>query len=224
MQATLIQSHSRNNLMLKLDRYFSSGNKATLGIVVSHLDINVKPAIKLLQSHGCQSFGAVRFNNLFPHYVTESNTRRCLVLLLNIPKTDFKVRTFSARNKSNFVLGLELAASAKITYQNPGLIVFGSGLSLNEENVIEGLYQAGITQIDNLFKNKNIGFHNAFSFDANELIEYGITALIYDADKHDLNLLPTIDPGENTNTKTIKRSNSITDSNYAINNYKLNLS
>ena len=79
---------------------------------------------------GCTSSGEIANSNAFEESIT--------VMLFDLPKETFKIKTFDGVDKTSFQLGQEVATWAKSIFATPALLLLSAGLQADGEAIVRG--------------------------------------------------------------------------------------
>lgn len=214
IKGKLIKANTLQLLSMKIKDYYMSGHQTNLAIFSSTLNFKISNLYKEISNLGFDIFGSITFNNMVPESLGLNSNKSTLMMLIDAPKNSFRIRYFSASHISDDRLGQEIGASANVTFKNTGIILLGSGLSLNSSEIENGIYKTSMIKATNPFSLPDSNYQNAFVFTNDNISEYGILALFYNKDLIDLSNLPKIgisqyDSDLNIHEKNLEKATSI---------------
>lgn len=181
MQSKSIAVFSIEELKTKLTDLLNTNFKPTVAVSFSSPDFNFREVGEVFKENqialiGCTTSGEI----LNQKTLTDSLT----FLLLEINPNHFKIFHQAYENKKADTAATELAKLAKSTFENPGIIVYSSGTTIDGESIVNNIKKVMGREIpiygglasDNF---RHIATH---TFTHESLNDFGIVGLIIDTD------------------------------------------
>ena len=191
MKAKSIHGKSVDDIQNTLDQIISSGMKPTLAIIFMSIKQDRKAICKLLDSKNIDVFGATSCGEFINGLQSEGEI---VMLLLELSKDHYKILFEDSTDKNLEKTASNLAKAALKPFSNPSFIICSTGMTT------QGEYFDGETFIKSI--NKGIGsdriyfggmagddwsFSGSYIFTKHGETDFGMAALVLDADKVLLN-------------------------------------
>ena len=172
----------------------SDGFKPNAAIIFSSVDLELQEIVSFLQQltvsvFGCSSCGEFLFDE--QDQVISEGGLVCLMMDL-IPDT-FAIKLFHGLGKPSFDLGNIIGKWALEIYEKPAILILGSGLDTDGEQLVKGIQHiAGndITMFGGL-AGDDARFKETVVFSESELEHKGAIALIFNTKQYDLRGIAT---------------------------------
>ena len=182
MKSKSLAVFSIQELKTTLSKTINADFQPTLAIVFSSPDFPFQEVGAIFKENqielvGCTTAGEI----LNDSTLTDSLS----ILLMEMDTSFFKVFHQKYNNQKPDESSLELGQVAKETFENPGILVYSSGISIDGESVVRNIKAAIGSEIsiyggiaaDNF---RQIATH---TFTNDHLMDYGLGAIIIDTDK-----------------------------------------
>jgi len=185
MKPIVFSATSINDVESRLQAMHRDGMGYTLAIVFSALNRQLDDMQAVFARHNIALFGASSGSGFTQSGVSESSAA---VMLLDLPETAFRVRLFDGRSKPAAQAGRLVADWARNEFSDPALLIIPSGLHFNGEQIIENIMDVMERTIPLFggFAGFQSGTDRSYVFTADQVIDNGIIALVFDRDTVDL--------------------------------------
>ncbi len=187
-------SDSIKNFMQAWIENTSDGFQPNVAIVFSSVDLELKDIITFLKPRhvnvfGCSSCGEFLYDR--SNQVITDGGLVCLMMEL-IPGS-FEIRLFHGKGQTSFSLGESIGKWAADVFEKPAILVLGSGLDMDGEQMVRGIQHLAGDHI-RLFgglAGDDARFNETFVFSENNLENNGAMALVFNAEKYDIDGIAT---------------------------------
>jgi len=137
MLAKNIFGFQTEEIKTKFQAATADGFKPTLAIVFCSIVHDRNELIKFFSSQNVDIFGATTAGEILDDEVTEQST---VVMLLDIKKAHYQVLMQDTTQGSTYEACANLAVLAQKAYEHPSLIVVSSGLTIDGEHIVNGVF------------------------------------------------------------------------------------
>ncbi|RMB60520.1 hypothetical protein EAX61_06780 [Dokdonia sinensis] len=134
MKAINIQGTSIGEVKSAFAKAVSQNFAPTLAIVFCSIAQDRKELVTFLNGHNIQIFGSTTAGEVIDNEITEGAT---VIMLLDIKREHYSI--FSKSSKNTLEIAKEMATTAKNTFNDPSIIVVSSGLTVDAEDIINGV-------------------------------------------------------------------------------------
>ncbi len=187
MKAKNIYGESPREITSKLSKAIEDGFSPTLAIVFCSILQDRKALTDIFTDQNISVFGSTTAGEILDDEVME---KAAVVMLLDINRDYFKI--FHEASTDTYKVANDMALFAKECFADPSIVVVSSGLTIDAEQIINGVRDAG-TEIelygglagDDLTMKGSYVFSNGFE------TENGLVALVLDNSKIDVQGLAT---------------------------------
>lgn len=134
MKAINIQGTTMVEVKSAFAKAVSQNFAPTLAIVFCSIAQDRKELVTFLNGQNIQIFGSTTAGEVIDNEITEGAT---VIMLLDIKREHYSI--FSKSSKNTLEIAKEMATTAKNTYNDPSIIVVSSGLTVDAEDIINGV-------------------------------------------------------------------------------------
>lgn len=187
MKSKSIKGHSAEEIRIALQHATANDFNPTLAVVFISIKQNRKAVCEILLDAGIDIFGATSCGEFMEGYQGEGSI---VILLLDVPKNYYTILFEAIGERNVAVVGHNLAQQAKERFSNPSLILFSTSVNA------QGKFFDGSTLVhavketlghDKIFFGGMAGddmtFTGSYIFTQHNATDFGIAALVLDADK-----------------------------------------
>ena len=172
----------------------NNGFHPNAAVIFSSVDIDLQEIVSFLQTANVQVFGCSSCGEFLYDGPNQNITEGGLVCLMMdlIPKT-FAIQLFNGSGKSSFVLGNTIGKWAGDIFEKPAILILGSGLETDGEQLVRGIQQItgnDITMFGGL-AGDDARFRETFVFSEKNLENNGAIALVFDTKLYEINGIAT---------------------------------
>jgi hypothetical protein len=180
----------------------ADGFAPTLAIVFSSISQDRKALVNFFEEQKIDIYGATTAGEIIDDEVMENNT---VLMLLDINRNNYKI--FCAASDNTYKVSNDMAKFAKSTFKDPSIIVVSSGLTIDAEQIINGVqdYDKSIPLFGGLAAD-DLTMKGSYVFSNNYESSTGLIGLILDNEKINVKGLATSGWDNIGIEKTITRS------------------
>ena len=194
MQNKTIHTDSVKGFMQAWAEQTNDGFNPNAAVIFSSVDLDLRKIISFLQTHevsvfGCSSCGEFLFDD--HDQVISEGGLVCLMMDL-IPGT-FDIKLFNGYGQTSFDLGSNIGKWALEIYDKPAILILGSGLDTDGEQLVKGIQHiagAEITMFGGL-AGDDARFKRTYVFSEQELEHNGAIVMLFDTKKYDIHGIAT---------------------------------
>ncbi len=189
MKAKNIFGENIDEIKSKFSQATSDGFSSTLAIVFCSIVQDRNELITFFTSQNVDIFGATTAGEILDDEVTEQST---VVMLLDIKKTHYQLLMQDTTHSSTYEACANLADHAQKIFNNPSLIVVSSGLTIDGEQIVKGVFEkAPQMPLYGGLAGDDLTMKATFVFNAAGEYSNAIMGLIIDGDKINVQGLAT---------------------------------
>lgn len=187
MKAKNIFGEKIEEIKTKFFDTIADGFAPKLAIVFSSISQDRKAIVAFFNEQKVDVFGATTAGEIIDDEVMENNT---VIMLLDINRNNYKI--FCAASDNTFKVSNEMAKFAKSTFKDPSIIVVSSGLTIDAEQIINGVqdYDKSIPLFGGLAAD-DLTMKGSYVFSNNYESSTGLIGLILDNEKINVKGLAT---------------------------------
>ncbi len=170
------------------------GFNPNAAILFCSVDLDLQEIVSYLNDQdvsvfGCSSCGEFLYND--QGQVISEGGLVCLMMSL-IPGS-FKNRLFDGRGKSSFEMGIYIGEWAGSVFKNPAILILGSGLDTDGEQLIKGIQHITGNDISMFggLAGDDARFKETFVFSGGNIESNGAVAMVLDKDLYDIRGIAT---------------------------------
>ncbi len=160
--------------------------KPTLAFVFLSIEMPVYKIIETFKENNIRLIGASSCGELlFDDTLEVISDNGIVVTITDIKKEYFFQNMFNRKELNSFDFGNKIGEFVKEKYENPSIIITASGLSLDGQELVEGIL-SGAGEITTMFgglAGDDSKFKRTITFNENGITESGANVLVLDADK-----------------------------------------
>ena len=191
MKAQSIHGKSVADIREKLNQAIDGGFKPTLAIIFMSIKHDRNAICKLMDSKNIDVFGATSCGEFINGLQTEGEIA---MLLLDLSKEHYKILFENIRGRNLGDTASNLAIAAKNQFSNPSLILCSTGMTVDGEYFDGETFIKSINEYidpDRIYFGGMAGddwtFSGSFLFTNQGETDFGMAAIVLDADKVSLN-------------------------------------
>jgi hypothetical protein len=212
MIAKSIKGKSIEDISAALTESIADGFKPTIAIVFLSVKQNIEAISKLLDEKGIQIFGATTAGEFIDGEIEEGSI---VMMLLDIKQAYFKIEFLETSRETALADANKLGITGKETFTNPAFIIATGGVSLDGEQIVEGIIQgfgrSGIPEEREVtvfggMAGDDMALEAPYVFTNGKSKDNAIVALIIDEDKIDVRGIATCGWKAVGTTKTVTKS------------------
>ena len=212
MKAKSIKGKSTEEISSVLTESMADGFKPTLAIVFISVKQDREAISKLLDEKGIQIFGATTAGEFIDGEIEEGSI---VMMLLDMNTAYFKMEFLETSKETALEDANKLGITGKETFTNPSFIIATGGVSLDGEQIVEGIikgFGTSATSADRevtIFGGKagdDLALEETFVFTNRKSRANALVALIIDEDKIDVRGIATCGWNAIGTTKTVTKS------------------
>ena len=212
MQAKSIKGRSTEEIQSAVELSMADGFKPTLAIVFISVKQDRETISRLLDEKGIQIFGATTAGEFIDGEIEGGSI---VMLLLDINPAYFKLVFLETSKETTLEDAKKLGITGKETFTNPSFIIASGGVSLDGEQIVEGIIQGFKTSASSadrevtIFGGKagdDMVLEETFVFTNGKSRNNAVVALIIDEDKIDVRGIATCGWNAIGTTKTVTKS------------------
>ena len=211
MQAKSIKGKSTEEIKAALAETMDGKFKPTLAIVFISVKQDREAICKLLDEKGIQIFGATTAGEFIDGEIEEGSI---VMMLLNMNPAYFKLVFLETSRETALEDAKKLGITGKETFTNPSFIIVTGGVSLDGEQIVEGIIQGFKTAASSdreviIFGGKagdDLLLEETFVFTNKKSRHNAVVAIIIDEDKIDVRGIATCGWNAVGTTKTVTKS------------------
>lgn len=179
--ALTISVYSLKELDLALRNAIESHFQPTLAIIFSSPDFPFEQAIPIFSQYQIQTCGVTTSGEIFNQSIVHDSLT---VLLLALDPSVFRVVQFQHRNIEAYESGVQLYRHAMQTFENPGIIVFISGVEVVGDGPVAGIRDQMVSEIPIYggLAGDNLQHKATYTFTQEGPTDFGLSAVILDQD------------------------------------------
>ena len=190
MKAKSIKGSSPEEIKAALQQAKEEDFVPTLAIVFISIKQDRKAVCEILKNEGIDIFGATSCGEFIEGYQGEGST---VALLLDAPHNSYKILFQDLNHQSLEIASNHIADAALLEYNNPSLLLLSTGTNskgdvFDGENLAKSMYK--YLGYDNVFFGGMAGDDMTFTgsaiFTHEKETDFGIAAIVFDADKIDM--------------------------------------
>ena len=182
MNATAFKCTNQDELQAKLLQCKQDNFDPTLAIVFSSVNHELKNISTLFQDLNIDVVGCSTAGEIVDASLSEESIA---ALLLNLDPSNYQIK-FEAYNDGNvYQSALNLGRFAVECFENPGLIIMSGGLTIDAEQLVEGI-RDGVGRTVPIYgglAGDDLNMQKTFAFNHQIVSDQGISALIIDTTK-----------------------------------------
>jgi hypothetical protein len=188
------QSDSVSGFSESWAAHTSDGFRPNAAIIFSSVKMNIGEIVTFLSSRevsvfGCSSCGEFLYDN---HQQVISEEGLVCMMMALVPGS-FDVRLFGRQGHTSFELGNSIGRWATDRVEKPALLVLGSGLDTDGEQLVRGIQQItgdGVQMYGGL-AGDDARFRETFVFSEEKLENNGAIAMVFDTGLYDIGGIAT---------------------------------
>ena len=212
MKAKSIKRKSTEEIKSALQKSMADGFKPTLAIVFISVKQDREAICKLLDEKGIQIFGATTAGEFIDGEIEAGSI---VIMLLDMNPAYFKMEFLETSKEAVLEDAKKLGITGKETFTNPSFIIASGGVSLDGEQIVEGIIQGfeiAASSADRevtVFGGKagdDLLLEETFVFTNGKSRDNALVALIIDEDKIDVRGIATCGWNAIGTTKTVTKS------------------
>lgn len=135
MKAINIKGTTINEVKTAFAKALSENFTPTLAIIFCSIVQDRAELVALLDEHNVDVFGSTTAGEIMDDEITEGSI---VIMLLDINKEHYSI--FKKASKNTLEIAKEMATTAKKTFKDPSIIVVSSGLTVDAEDIINGVH------------------------------------------------------------------------------------
>ena len=187
MKAKSIHGNSPEEIRLALEQSLSDDFTPTLAIVFISIKQDRKAVSTMLDKMGIDVIGATSAGEFTDGHQSEGAS---VIMLLDIPKEDYSIFFETIGDGSSEVTARQLGEVALRQFNHPAIIfcstfLSAEGIAIDGETLMRNIENVVGSQV-NIFggmAGDDLSFTGSYVFTNNDATDYGLVALIVDADK-----------------------------------------
>lgn len=209
MKAKSIKGKSLEEIKSVLEQSMADGFKPTLAIAFISVKQDREAVSKLLDEKGVQIFGATTAGEFIDGGIEGGSI---VIMLLDMNPAYFRMEFLETSRQTALEDAKKLGITGKETFKNPSFVIATGGISLDGEEIIEGIIQGHGTSADRevtIFGGKagdDLALEETFVFTNGKSRHNALVSLIIDADKIDVRGIATCGWNAIGTTKTVTKS------------------
>lgn len=205
MQAKTITGKSTEEIRSALDRCLSADFRPSLALVFLSVKQDHRAIGALLHTYGIAVFGATTSGEFTSSEISEGGIA---IMLLDLDPAHFKLLFLETGGESAYEISKQLGAAGKNAFAQPAFIIASGWLHTDGEQIIKGIEEGfgGEPTIFGGMAGDDLALSGPFVFSHNMESITGLTALIIDEDKIELNGIATCGWKPIGITKTVTKS------------------
>jgi hypothetical protein len=138
MKAKSIKGKSTGEISAALTECIVEGFSPTLAIVFLSVKQDIEAISKLLDEKGIRIFGATTAGEFIDGDIEEGSV---IIMMLDINTDYFKIEFFETSRETALADAKKIGITGKETFTNPAFIIATGGVSLDGEQIVEGIIQ-----------------------------------------------------------------------------------
>jgi hypothetical protein len=138
MKAKSIKGKSTGEISAALTECITEGFQPTLAIVFLSVKQDIEAISKLLDEKGIRIFGATTAGEFIDGDIEEGSV---IIMMLDINTDYFKIEFFETSRETALADAKKIGITGKETFTNPAFIIATGGVSLDGEQIVEGIIQ-----------------------------------------------------------------------------------
>ncbi len=161
----------------------TDGFKPDAAVIFSSVDVELREIVEFLSKEevpvfGCSSCGEFLYNP--EKQVISDGATVCMLMQLE-PGT-FDIRVFSGEGSTSFDLGHEIGQWATGVFEKPAILILGSGLETDGEQLVRGVQQVAGQDISMFggLAGDDARFKETFVFSEKQLLNNGAIVMAFD--------------------------------------------
>ncbi len=186
MQAINFRTDSISSLENQLDKHTTTNFNPTLAFVFASVSYDIDALSGLFDKHEIQLVGCTTAGEIIND---EMSDETIVVLLLDMKKEHFFIHI--ADEEDTFLAAKNATLKANEKFDNPSLIVFSSGLSINGDDIIRGVNEIGTYPLFGGMAGDDFKMKSSYSFTNNKKMDKALLFLIIDQNNIEINGLAT---------------------------------
>lgn len=189
MKAKNIYGESIDEIKLKFAKAIEDGFAPTLAITFCSITQNRDSLIDFFNEKKIDLFGSTTAGEIIDTEVIEKSS---VIMLLDIKKEDYKIFTEDGHDVNTYKTSNDMARFAKASFTNPSIVVISSGLTIDAEQIINGVqdFDSTIPLFGGL-AGDDLTMKASYVFSNNFQSSNGLIALILDNEKINVKGLAT---------------------------------
>lgn len=171
------------------EQHLAGGFNACAAVIFSSVELDVTQIVSFLKNQAVKVFGSTSCGEFLldrDHQGISEGGLVCALLELN--KGSFDVGLFSGQGLSAFELGEVAGTWAAGVFRDPAVLVAGSGLMLDGEQLVKGIQQSAGRDVIMYggLAGDDAKFSNTFVFDSHKSDPNGTVVLVLDKEVYDV--------------------------------------
>ncbi|MEI7896041.1 MAG: FIST N-terminal domain-containing protein [bacterium] len=174
--------------------HVSDGFNPNSAVIFSSVALDLTEIVKLLQPSGVKVFGCSSCGEfLFDNHRQVISEGGLVCMMLDLVPGTFEIKLFSGAGRSSYELGNVIGKWAGDVFKNPAILLLGSGLETDGEQLVKGIQ---------LVAGKDIGlfgglagddakFKETIVFSEKTLESHGAIAMIFDTTRYEIKGIAT---------------------------------
>ncbi len=159
--------------------------KPTIAFVFLSIDLPIDEIIQKFKENNIQVIGASSCGELlFDNSLEVISDSGIVITITDIKKQYYYQNMFKREELNSYDFGKHIGQFVKKKFQNPSVIITASGLTLDGQELVEGIV-SGAGQITTMFgglAGDNAKFERTVTFNENGITESGANVLVIDSD------------------------------------------
>ncbi len=194
MQLKTFHGDSVKEFKQTWEEQLSVGFSPNAAMIFSSVDLELQDIVSFLKSmnvnvFGCSSCGEFLYDD--QKQVISEGGFVCMMMVLR-PES-FAIKLFNGREKSSFELGNEMGKWAGEKFTDPAILVLGSGLDTDGEQLVRGIQHIRGNDLKMFggLAGDDAQFKQTFVFSENSLENNGAIAMVFNNQDYEINGIAT---------------------------------
>ena len=172
----------------------NNGFHPNAAVIFSSVDLDLQEMVTFLQSTQVKVFGCSSCGEFLYDTQTQVITEGGLVcLMMALLPESFEIKLFNGKGHSSFDLGAKIGQWACDSYEKPAILVLGSGLDTDGEQLVRGIQHLAGNDISMFggLAGDDAHFKETFVFSENELENNGAIAMVFNTKHYEISGIAT---------------------------------
>lgn len=194
MQTRTFQTDSVKDFRRLWNECTADGFRPNAAVIFASVELDLHEVVAFLNTMDVRVFGCSSCGEfLFDHQAQAITNGGAVCLLLQLEGGTFDIKLFKGQGFSSFDLGKEIGTWALGVFERPAILVLGSGLDTDGEQLVRGIQHLAGNDISMYggLAGDDARFKETFVFSAETLESHGAIAMVFDTRRYELQGIAT---------------------------------